>query len=119
MLSPLPELPDLDPATTIGADVFEPSVPRGITGLYDPPPASAPPPAPAELVVEGPAGATVALNGTPMGTVPDTGRLSVEVAGDARVVVRVTLAGCAPWSSVVSVLGRPRVRVKAVLAARP
>ncbi len=118
MLSPLPELPDLDPATTLGADVFEPSVPRGITGLYDPPPAAAPPTS-AELVVEAPAGATVALNGTPMGTVPDAGRLSVEVAGDARVVVRVTLAGCAPWSSVVSVLGRPRVRVKAVLAARP
>ncbi len=122
MLSPLPELPDLDPATTLGADVFEPSVPRGITGLYDPPPtAPAAPAAPssAELVVEAPAGATVALNGTPIGTVPDAGRLSVGVAGDARVVVRVTLAGCAPWSSVVSVLGRPRVRVKAVLAARP
>ena len=116
MVSPLSELPDLAPATTLGADVFEPSVPRGITGLYAPPPTAA---AASELVVEAPAGATVALNGSPMGTVTDSGRLSVEVAGDARVVVRVTLAGFAPWSSVVSVLGRPRVRVKAVLAARP
>ncbi len=116
MVSPLPELPSQAPATTVGSDVFEPSVPRSVTGSY-----SATPPVvgSAELVVEAPAGATVALNGTPIGTVPDAGRLSVDVAGDARVVVRVTLAGRAPWSSVVSVLGRPRVRVKAVLAARP
>ncbi len=116
MVSPLSEMPDLAPATTVGADVFEQSVPRVITGLY----AKSPTPAEvSELVVEAPAGATVALNGSPMGTVADSGRLSVEVAGDARVVVRVTLAGFAPWSSVVSVLGRPRVRVRAVLAARP
>ena len=45
-------------------------------------------------------------------------RFTVDVAADARVVVRVTLAGHAPWSSVVTVKGRRRLRVKASLQPR-
>ena len=108
------------PRTTVGSlgeqeAVLDSAVPRNVTGVYTPPRGAS---ATSELVVEAVVGATVALNGTVVGTVVEGGRFGVEVAGDARVVVRVTLPGHAPWSSVVTVQGRPRVRVKATLQPR-
>ncbi len=67
-----------------------------------------------QLVVEAPDGATVTLNGTVIGT----GRTVVDVALSSRAVVKVVLAGHVPFSTVVNVQGRPRVRVKPVLKAR-
>ena len=66
------------------------------------------------LVVEAPDGATVTLNGTVIGT----GVTTVDVASTSRAVVKVTMPGCAPFSTVVAVQGRPRVRVTAVLKPR-
>jgi len=66
------------------------------------------------LVVEAPEGATVTLNGTVIGTGPT----SVDVASTSRAVVKVTMPGCAPFSTVVAVQGRPRVRVTPVLKPR-
>ena len=67
-----------------------------------------------QLIVEAPAGATVMLNGTAIGNGPTT----VDVAPTSRCVVKVTLAGHAPFSTVVMVGGKPRVRVKPVLKPR-
>jgi hypothetical protein len=66
------------------------------------------------LVVEAPDGASVTLNGTVIGT----GATTVDVASTSRAVVKVTMPGCAPFSTVVAVQGRPRVRVTPVLKPR-
>ena len=67
-----------------------------------------------QLLVDAPEGATVTLNGTIIGT----GRTNIDVAADFRAVVKVTMQGHAPFSTVVSVQGRPRVRVTPVLKTR-
>ena len=67
-----------------------------------------------QLLVDAPEGATVTLNGTIIGT----GRTAIDVAADFRAVVKVTMQGHAPFSTVVSVRGRPRVRVTPVLKTR-
>lgn len=66
------------------------------------------------LIVEAPEGASVLINGTVVGT----GKVSVSVDANARAVVKVTMAGCTPWSSVVQMQGRPRVRVRPALTAK-
>lgn len=66
------------------------------------------------LVVEAPDGATVSVNGAVMGV----GTVSIDVGSAARCVVKVSLAGYVPFSTVVMVQGRPRVRVKPVLKPR-
>ncbi len=67
------------------------------------------------LMVDAPDGATVAINGKVVGT----GKVSVDVDGNARALVRVELAGFSPWSSVVQVQSRPRVRVRPTLKPKP
>ena len=67
-----------------------------------------------QLLVDAPEGATVTLNGTVIGS----GRTTIDVAADFRAVVKVTMQGHAPFSTVVSVQGRPRVRVTPVLKSR-
>ncbi|MDP2340688.1 MAG: PEGA domain-containing protein [Deltaproteobacteria bacterium] len=67
------------------------------------------------LIVDAPDGATVAINGKVVGT----GKVSVDVDANARALVRVELAGFSPWSSVVQVQGRPRVRVRPTLKPKP
>ena len=77
---------------------------------------SSQPPAQANvLIVDAPEGATVAINGKVVGT----GKVSVDVDANARALVRVELAGFSPWSSVVQVQGRPRVRVRPTLKPKP
>ncbi len=66
------------------------------------------------LIVEAPEGATVLINGQAVGT----GRVVVDVDANARAVVKVTAPGFTPWSSVVQVQGRPRVRVRPALTAK-
>ncbi len=66
-----------------------------------------------QLIIDAPAGANVSVNGTVVGTGPTT----VDVGG-SRCVVKVTLAGHMPFSTVVMVQGRPRVRVKPILKPR-
>ena len=63
------------------------------------------------LLVDAPDGATVAINGKVVGT----GKVSIDVDANARALVRVELAGFLPWSSVVKMQGRPRVRVRSTL----
>jgi serine/threonine protein kinase len=67
-----------------------------------------------QLVIDAPAGATVSVNGTAVGT----GAVTVDVGGASRCVVKVTLPGHVPFTTVVMVQGRPRVRVKPVLKPR-
>jgi hypothetical protein len=79
-------------------------------------PPSEPPQAPVQavqhlLIVDAPDGASVAINGKVMGA----GRVTVELDANAKALVRVELAGFSPWSSVVKVEGRPRVRVRPTL----
>ena len=118
MVSPSPLLTS-EPSQSFGGraepGVLDAEIPRNITGLFTPP---EPVSATSELVVEAPVGAGIALNGTAVGIADQEGRFTVDVAADARVVVRVTLAGHAPWSSVVTVKGRRRLRVKASLQPR-
>jgi hypothetical protein len=92
-----------------------PRTPSAPAPLPSPARASVPDGAPMSLlVVEAPDGATVTLNGTVIGT----GATTVDVASTSRAVVKVTMPGCAPFSTVVAVQGRPRVRVTAVLKPR-
>ncbi len=103
-----------------------PSRPRPVSSPPSPPPTSSTTAAPAarmsvpdgaalsQLVVEAPDGATVTLNGTVIGS----GHTTVDVTSTSRAVVKVTLPGHMPFSTVVNVQGRPRVRVRAQLKPR-
>jgi hypothetical protein len=67
------------------------------------------------LVVEAPAGSVVFVNGTELGR----GELVLRgIDRWARYVVRVHRAGCAPWSAVVSLGGKPTARVTPKLTKR-
>ena len=66
------------------------------------------------LTIESPDGAKVTVNGSDVGT----GRVVVEVPADQRAVVKVLCAGFLPWSSVVEMGGRARLRVKPQLKPR-
>lgn len=67
-----------------------------------------------QLLIDAPPGASVSVNGTVVGSGPTT----VDVGASSRCVVKVTLAGHMPFSTVVMLQGRPRVRVKPALKPR-
>lgn len=102
----------------------EPPRPRAVSGLStegrrlatpSTPRASVPDGEPlSQLVIDAPPGASVSVNGTVVGTGPTT----MDVGATSRCVVKVTQAGHMPFSTVVMVQGRPRVRVKPALKAR-
>jgi hypothetical protein len=60
------------------------------------------------LTIEAPDGARVLVNGTEVGL----GRVVVDVASSTRAIVKVLAGGCTPWSSVVDMGGRAKLRVK-------
>ena len=68
----------------------------------------------AQLFIDAPSGASVSVNGTVVGSGPTT----VDVGATSRCVVKVTFAGHMPFSTVVMLQGRPRVRVKPALKPR-
>jgi hypothetical protein len=68
----------------------------------------------AQLFIDAPPGASVSVNGTVFGSGPTT----VDVGATSRCVVKVTLPGHMPFSTVVMLQGRPRVRVKPALKPR-
>ncbi len=68
----------------------------------------------AQLFIDAPPGASVSVNGTVVGSGPTT----VDVGATSRCVVKVTFAGHMPFSTVVMLHGRPRVRVKPALKPR-
>ena len=63
------------------------------------------------MVVDAPDNATVAINGKYVGT----GKVTIDVDANARALVRVECEGFSPWSGVVQVKGRSRVRVRPTL----
>ncbi|MBM4281048.1 MAG: hypothetical protein FJ137_09910 [Deltaproteobacteria bacterium] len=85
-------------------------------GAPPPPPSSATAaaaPAPSRtgttsLTIEAPDGARVLVNGTEVGI----GRVVVDVAAGSRAIVKVMHAAYAPWSSVVEMGGRAKLRVR-------
>lgn len=82
-----------------------------------PSPLPAPVPAPATshvLIIEAPDDASVFFNGAVVGT----GKVSLDVDASTRAVVKVTSPGFTPWSSVVQMQGRPRVRVRPKLVPK-
>ncbi len=79
-----------------------------------PPSAVVEPSGTARLVIEAPEGASVSVNGAVVGV----GKITMEVGAAARCVVKVSLAGYLPFTTVVMVQGRPRVRVRPVLKPR-
>jgi hypothetical protein len=60
------------------------------------------------LTIEAPDGARVLVNGTEMGQ----GCVVVELGASTRAIVKVLQTGCAPWSSVVEMGGRAKLRVR-------
>jgi hypothetical protein len=66
------------------------------------------------LIVDAPEGASVTVNGTVVGVGP----VSVDVGATSRCVVKVTRPGYVPFTTVVMVQGRSRVRVKPTLKPR-
>ena len=85
------------------------------TSVVDPKLSELPSIEPGTLVVDAPPGSVVFVNGT------ELGRGDLVLRGldrFARYVVRVHKAGCAPWSAVVSLGGKPSAKVKPKLLPR-